>query len=171
MASTIKQLYPSTSSVALTAAIASLASDATLLAGRAGTAVDNTTNLDLDHQVSGMITTGTSPTGGQIEVWAYAPYKTASGTPTYPDSITGTDANKTITSANVKSGMLRLVASMSVDTTSNRAYYFTPVSIASLFGAMPKFWGLFVVHSTGVALNATGGNHDLQYERVQAQTV
>lgn len=167
----IKIKYPATSSVALTLGVASLASDTNLLAGRAATAVDNTTNVDSDHLVSGIVTTGTSPTGGGIEVWAYASYKTATGTPTYPDSITGTDAAKTVTSTNVKTSALKLVAYIAVDTTSNRAYPFAPVSIASLFGSMPKFWGLFVVHNTGVALNATAGNHDFQYERIQAQTV
>lgn len=168
----IKTKYPATSSVALTLAIASLAADTNLLAGRAGTAVDNTTNLDLDHLVSGVITTGTSPTAStQIEVWAYSAYKVVSGTPTYPDSITGTDAAKTLTSAGVKIGALRLVAVLTVDGTSNRAYPFSAVSIAGLFGAMPKFWGLFVVHNTAAALNSTSGNHDFQYERIQAQTV
>lgn len=170
MASTIKTAYPVTSSVALTLTAASLASDTNLLAGRASTVVDNTSNVDLDHLLSGTIMTGTSPTvSTTIEVWAWASYKTASGTPTYPDSITGTDANKTLTSANVKYGALRLVASITVDSTSNRPYYFAPVSIASLFGALPKFWGVFVVQNTGAALNAA--NQDLQYERIQAQTV
>lgn len=172
MAADIKTKYPATSSVALTLAIASLASDSNLLAGRASTAVDNTTNLDIDHLVSGLVTTGTSPTvGTTIEVWAFADYKTAAGVPTYPNSITGTDANKTITSANVKYAALRLVASITVDATSSQGYHFAPVSIASLFGAMPKFWGLFVANGTGVALNSTAGNHDFQYERIQAQTV
>lgn len=168
----IKIKYPSTSSVALTFALASLASDATLLAGRASTAVDNTTNVDMDHLVSGIITTGTSPTvSTSIEVWAYASYKTASGTPTYPDSITGSDANKTMTSSNVKRASLKMVANITVDATSSRTYPIYPVSIANLFGAMPKFWGLFVVHNTGVALHATAGNHDFEYERIQMQTV
>lgn len=172
MAADIKTKYPATSSVAITLTAASLASDTNLLAGRASTAVDNTTNLDLDHLVSGMITTGTTPTvNTQIEIWAWASFKTVSGTPTYPDSITGTDANKTITNSGIKSAMLRPVATFIVTATSNVGYYFAPVSIASLFGAMPKYWGLFIVHNTAVNLNATGGNHDIQYERIQAQTV
>lgn len=172
MAADIKTKYPSTSSVALTLGLGSLASDTNLLAGRESSAVDNTTNLDLDHMVSGTIMTGTSPTvSTTIEVWAYAPYRTASGTPTYPDVLDGTDSAETLTSANVKSSMLRLVAAITVDATSNRAYYFAPVSIAALFGGMPKFWGLFVTHNTAVALNATAGNHVIEYERIQAQTV
>lgn len=161
--------YPSTSSVALTITLASLASDTNLLAGRAGTAVDNRTNLDLDHLLSGQITTGTSPTVDKtIEIWVAAPISIASGTPTYPDSITGTDAAKTMTSNYVKQIALRRAAAISVDATSNRAYPIAPVSIAALFDDnMPPFWLAFVVHNTGVALHATSGNHFLHYFRVQ----
>jgi hypothetical protein len=170
--SDIKTKYPATSSIALALTLAGLASDSTLLVGRASTAIDNTTTLDLDHLVSGVITSGTSPTTStSIEIWAWASYKTVAGVPTYPDGITGVDAAKTLTASGVKFGALRLVATITVDNTSNRAYPFAPVSIASLFGSMPKFWGLFVVHNTGVALNATAGNHDIEYERIQAQTV
>jgi hypothetical protein len=77
--STIKTLYPATSSVALALSLASLADDNTNgIAGRASTAVDNTTNVDLDHLVSGFVKLGTSPTAGRvIEVWAYAPLSIA----------------------------------------------------------------------------------------------
>ena len=169
----IKSKYPSPSSIALSITLAGLASDTALLAGRASAAVDNTTNLDLDHAVSGVITTGSSVTAASsIEVWAWASYKTANGTPTYPDSITGTDAAKTMTSNGVKSGALRQVATLTLDATANRAYPFAPVSIAGLFnGAMPKFWGIFVTQSSGAALNATAASHDIQYERSQTQAV
>lgn len=166
----IKTKYPSTSSVAITISLALLASDTNLLAGQESAAIDNTTNLDLSHMVSGVITTGVTPTvGKQIEVWAVAPYKTVTGTPTWPDVFDGTDSAETVTSANVKNGMLRLVAVLTVDATTNRVYPFAPVDIAALFGSMPKFYSIFVVHNTGVALSATG--HDIQYERIQAQTV
>lgn len=168
----IKTAYPVASSIVKVITLAGLATDANLLIGRVSTAADNTVNLDIDHLVSGVITTGTTPTvSTRIEVWAYAPYRTAAGAPTYPDAIPATDAAKTMTSANVKNGALRLVASLIIDATSDRAYTFAPVSIAALFGGMPKFWGLFVVHNTGVALNATAGNHVIEYERIQAQTV
>jgi hypothetical protein len=174
MASDIKSKYPSSSTVAITCNLATgpLASDTNLLAGRASTAIDNqTTNLDLDHLVSGAIRTGTSPTvSTTIEVWAYSYLSISSGTPTYVDGITGTDANKTMTSTNVKNAGLRLIAAMTIDNTTGRDYAFPPTSIAALFGgSLPPFWGVFVVHNTGVALNGT--QVSLQYERVQAQTV
>jgi len=173
MAADIKTKYPASSSVAITATgLASLASDTNLLAGYELAAVDNTTNLDLDHLVSGKIRVGTTPTVSRtIEVWAYASITTASGTPTYPDQLDGTASTETLTSANVKASMLQPVAIITVDATTDRDYYFRPVSIASLFGAMPKFWGLFIVHNTAVNLNSTGGNFTIEYERIQAQTV
>lgn len=174
MATDFKMKYPSSSSTALTIDLSSLADDNTNgIAGRESTAVDNTTNLDLDHIVSGFITAGTSPTASRtIEIWIYAPVSTSAGTPTYPDVFDGTDSAETATSRNVLMGALKLAATLTVDSTSNRVYPVAPFSIAALFGgALPKFWGLFVINRTGVALHATGGNHVLHYERVQQQGV
>lgn len=160
--------YPVTSTVALTHNLASLASDTNLLAGRASTAVDNTANQDVDHQVSGVIKTGTTPTvSTTIELWVYAFRSLAAGTPTYPDSITGADANKTMTSANVKYAGMKLAASITVDATSNRDYDIALFSVAWLFGYMPQFWGIFAVHNTGAALNAA--QVALNYNRIRQQ--
>lgn len=172
----LKTKYPSINTVALTIGLATgpLASDTNLLAGRASTVVDNSSIGDLDHLVSGVITTGTTPTANTtIELWVYAHHLIVSSTPSYPDGITGSDANKSMTSANVKAAALvRAPVTLVVDGTSNRSYYFAPFSIAALFGGtMPPYWGLFVVHNTGAALNATAGNHVIAYERVIGQQV
>lgn len=172
--SDIKTKYPATSTVALTLSLASLADDnANMLAGRASTAVDNSSNLDLDHLVSGYVTLGSSPTASRyVEVWAYAAVSIASGTPTYPDSITGSDANKTMTSANVKYGALVQLDTLVTDATTGRVLTMKKKSIAQAFGgSLPQFWGLFIVQGSGVALNSTGGNHVWHYERVQQQAV
>jgi hypothetical protein len=173
----IKIRYPSTSSVDLTISLTSLAANGSagvFTVGRASTAENNTTNLDLDHLLSGVIRTGTTtPVAGRsINVYAYASYITVTGTPTYPDSITGTDAAKTMTSANVQNSALKFVASITIDATAERDYVIAPVSIASIFGGvLPKFWGIFVAHDTGSNLSATGGACKLSYERIQSQTV
>jgi hypothetical protein len=94
----VKIKYPSTSSVDLTISLASLAtgSSGVFTAGQESTAVDNTSNLDLDHLLSGKITTGTSPTVSRsINVYAYANTSSASGTPTYPDVLDGSDSAET----------------------------------------------------------------------------
>jgi hypothetical protein len=165
--------YPSTSSVVVTCTLTSLASSTTFIAGRASTAIDNTTNLDIDHLLSGIITVGTTPTAAtNINVYLYANISSATGTPTYPETITGTDAAKSIVAVgNLQSG-LRLACSITVAATTARPYSFGPISVASFYGGvLPKFWGIFVAHNGTAALNATATNHVITYERVQYQTV
>lgn len=173
--SDIKIKYPSTSSTDLTISLASLASGSqgVYTSGQESTAVDNTTNLDLDHLLSGMITLGTSPTANRaVNIYVYANISSSSGTPTYPDVLDGTDSAETFTSANVLNAAVKFAATITSDSTSNRAYYFGPISVASLFGGvLPKFWGVYVAHDTAVALNSTAGNHKISYERIQSQTV
>jgi hypothetical protein len=146
----------------ITCGVASLASSSDFTAGRESTAVDNTTNKYVDALVGGKVTVGTSPTSGtQIRIWVYAGY---GDTPSYPDVLDGTDSAETFTSAGIRDSSLRLAHTINVDaTTSDRTYPFAPFSVASLFGHVPEFWGLFVTHNTGVNLNATAGNHEFLY--------
>lgn len=159
MSSNIKLAYAASS--ALTITLASLATDANLLAGRQSTAVTNSSNLYLDYLIGGKITTGTSPTVGKsIEVWVYG---AEDDTPTYPDAITGTDGNASMSSRDILATGLRLGAFIPTDATSNRAYWIAPFSIAALFGGvLPPAFGIFVVHNTAVNLHATSGNHFLK---------
>jgi hypothetical protein len=158
----VKLFYVTASDATIT--LASLASDTNLLAGRESSEIDNSSNLYLDYLVSGKVTTGTSPTTVRsIEVWAVGSWD---GT-NWPDVFDGTDSNETITSANHKASICRFVASMSTDATSNRTYAFGPVSIASVFGGtLPPKFVVFVVHNTGVALNATSSNHQIRIQPV-----
>lgn len=172
----LKLLYPQASldTVAVNITLTTLASDTNLLAGRQAVHIDNSSSLDLDHILGGYIKLGTSPTVSKsVEVWAYTIVKSASGTRTWPDVfVDNSDSAKTITSANIKaSGMLRLVASMTSDATTGLVLPFSGVSVKSLFGSMPAYYGLFVTHNTAVALDATGTNHYIGYQRVQAQSV
>lgn len=157
----IKLAYAS--SAAFTITLASLASSATFTAGRESTAVSNTTNLYLDYLVGGKITTGTSPTDDkEIRIYAYG---SIDDTPTYPDVLDGTDSDETITTADILNAGLALFGSTSTDSTSDRTYWFQAASLAAVAfgGVLPKNFGVFVSHSTGVALNATGSNHALSY--------
>ena len=169
--SVVKTLYPAASTSPVACSFAGLVNDTALLAGRTSAFVDNGTNLDLDHLLSGVISVGTTPTAGtNIEVWAYAAISIAAGVATFPDGIAGTDSPKSITSANVKFSGLRLAAVITVDGVTGRNYAFGPVSIASLFGGyLPQQWGVFIVHSTVAALNAT--QSALQYARIQTQVI
>lgn len=160
MATTLTPSYGT--STALTFTLASLASDASLVAGRESTAVDNTSDLAVDSLVGGKITTGTSPTvNTQIEVWCIGSYD---GT-TYGAGATGSDANFSPTGEKSQMKLLQIIV---VDATSNHSYEWGPYSVAQCFGGtMPKKWSLFVVQNTGAALNATGGNHEAKYTPVK----
>jgi hypothetical protein len=143
----------------LTITLASLASDTNLLAGRESSEVDNTTNKYVDYLLCGKITTGTSPTASRIiEVWVVGLMDDS----TYPDVFDGTDSAETITNAGIKNSICRLAASIDTVATSDLAYPFGPVSVASLFGGrIPKKFVVFVTHSTAVNLNSTTGNHQI----------
>ena len=151
---TLKPLYGS--SVAFTVTnLASLATDTNLLAGWQSAVVDNTTNLSDDELVSAIIKAGSSaPTvNTTVEIWIYA---ALDDTPTYPDTITGTQGAVTLTSTNTKNSGLALLAIITVDATANRLYSVKPTSVAALFGGnMPKRWGVYATHNTAVALGTT----------------
>lgn len=153
------------SKVTMTITLASLASDTNLLAGRESTAVDQKDVDDaIDAMVGGLVTTGTTPTAArQIEVWAYGSYDDTN----FNDAITGADSNRTL----VTKSLLRLLTIIPTNSTSNQAYKWGPYSIASAFGGIiPVQWGIYIVHNTGVALNATGGNHEVEYFPVKFES-
>lgn len=158
----IKLSYPAASDLTIT--LASLAADTNLLAGQESSTVDNSTNLYLDYLVSGKIR-AVSTAARAIEVWAVGSWD---GT-NWPDVFDGTGSAETITSANVKAAVCRLVAAMATDNTgtTDRDYHFGPVSMASVFGGVlpPKFV-LFVTHSNTSALNSTAGNHQIRLQPV-----
>jgi hypothetical protein len=153
-------------SATLTAAVASLASDANLLAGVETSVIDNRTNGYDDYMLSGKITTGSTPTAGrQIEVWAVAWDGNA-----WPDVFDGTSSSETITSADIKNVICRPVAIMSTNNSSDRTYHFSGVSLRQVFGGcLPSQCVLFITHNTGVALNATSGNHEFRIQGVYPQ--
>lgn len=147
-------------SAAVTNAIQSLATSSTWLAGYESDVVDNTTNKDLDIQLSGKTTVGTTPT---ISTRIEHHVVTMIDDSTWPDVFDGTTSAETVTSQGIKDNVCVPLVMLNVDaTTSDRAYPYTKRSVAALFGGIcpPKFV-IFTTHNTGVNLNATGGNQVL----------
>ncbi len=154
-------------SAAYTWTLTGLATDASLLAGRESTWVSNASNKYIDELIAGFITTGTSPTAAkQIEVYAIG---SLNDTPLYPDVFDGTDSAETITSADIKSAICKLLALLTTSNTSDRTYPFGPAGIRQLFGdGLPTTHGLFGTHNTAVNLNATAANHAAYHTPVYA---
>ena len=155
-------------SVDLTITLAALPTSSTKLVGQQCTIV--TTNGVSDFELAGKITVGTSPTSGK-EICVHV-FSIINDTPTYPDTMGASDAGVTLTSAAIKDSATHQAVRMATDATSNRAYSFSGISVAALFGGtVPKKWGVFVTHNTAVNLHATGGNHVLSVTPVTHQLV
>lgn len=173
MAATFKTLYGAVADLTIT--LASLATSATRVAGRQSTAVTEASDLALDELVSGKITVGTTPTiNTYIDIWVFAQQDDA---PTYPTLVTtglgASDAAATAATEGIRNNAMKWAASILVDaTTSDRVYSFAAFSVAQLFGGrLPKRWGVFVAHNTGVNLNATGTNHQITRTPIFEQSV
>ncbi len=156
----------------ITCGVASLGTSATFVAGRGSTEIDNTSSLYIDAIVQGMVTVGTTPTANSaINIFVYG--SNTSLATTSIDTLTGTDGAVTLTNTGVLYSALRLGASITVlATTSDIDYPIAPFSVAQLFGGiMPKYWGLYVSHNTGVNLNATAGNHAFSFNGIKYDIV
>lgn len=147
-------------SSALTITLASLASSSGLTVGRCSTSYSNATNKDEIIGLAGQITVGTTTTAGVIEVWAFAQRADSTWPDLFTTSYAGTDGGFTIRSRDILFAGARLVSSMTVAASlSNVPHSFGPQDVAALFGYPPKDVAFFVAHNSGVALNATAGNH------------
>lgn len=156
------------SNTTITISLASLATSSTFLAGQESSQVDNTSNKYDDSLVQGKVTVGTTPTVNtfiNVYVWG----ADTSLATTAIDVLDGTDSAETLTNTGILRNALRLAYPISVlANTSNITYNVAPFSVARLFdGIMPKFWGLFVAHNTGVNLNSTAGNHAFSYNGIK----
>ncbi len=165
--SDIKLQYVASSAV--TISLASLATDTNLLAGRESSLIDNSSNKYLDYLLAGKITQGTTPTTGkEIRVYVVGLMNDS----TWPDVFDGTDSDETVTSSGIRDSVCKLAAVMATDSTTDRANYFGPVSVAALFGGtLPAKFVVFVTHNTAVNLNSTGGNHVISITPVHQQIV
>jgi hypothetical protein len=170
---TVNQSYAASQNHTIT--LASLATSSTLLAGRASTAIDESSNLYLDELLAGFFTVGSSPVAGEIAIYCYG---NIDGSPTYPGyasgnaAITGSDAAFTFVTSGQRDSALRFAHSITTAATTGQKYSFGPISVASLFGGrLPKYWGVWVSHSTTVNLDSTAGNHQITSTGIEETVV
>lgn len=151
------------SNTVITMDLASLATSSTFVAGRESSQIDNTSNKYIDCLVSGTVSVGTTPTANTtIAIYVYGADTSLATTPL--DTLDGTDSAETLTNTGILNA-LRLGASIAVPAaTSDVQYIVLPFSVATLFGGvMPKYWGLFVSHNTGVNLRSTNNTNQFDF--------
>jgi len=87
------------------------------------------------------------------------------GTPLYPDAVTGTDANITMNDPT----QLQLLGTIYAPTAGGLTWKGGPWSVAQKFGGvLPEKWGIVVRNFTGFALTATEGDHKKLYQGTYA---
>lgn len=160
-----------------TAAAAGITADLTSLADagyRESAAIDNSSNLYVDAQVSGSIQVGAVSADGQILIYAYG---SIDGGTVYSGGLAGTDETvtwgTTPSSSSVNGfSQLKLLAVIDVDTTDddNDIEFLTGSVAAAFGGVMPDSWGIVIKNDTGIALHATGTNNTLDYVGIKYDT-
>lgn len=147
--------YSTTTTITMN--LSGLAASATYITGRESTQVDNTSTQYIDAIVHGDFTVGTTPaiTGG-LAVYVWGSEVSLGTTPL--KTLDGTDSDESLTTTEL--GMLKFASFTPVlVNTSDTQYFIAPFSVAALFGGvMPKFWGLYVAHSTTAALRTNAAN-------------
>lgn len=161
-------LYGSIQTFTMT--LASLASSASFATGRQSTVLDvkdtvfSSGGQCVDIHVGGVITLGTSPTTNRgIYIGLFASWDDA----TYTAGAGASDAAFTPDDIS----LLRLLEVIPTIGTSNKAYRWGPHSVAAKYGGfLPTQVGLYIAHDTGVALNATAGNHSVKWTPIKMQS-
>ena len=139
--------------------VASLASGSAALAAQ----IDNTTNKFPAAWLKINLTTGTSPTNGnKIEIYVV---NAMGGNPGSPHGASyGSNATNWVTSNGAWTllGDEVPIDTITVDGTSNKEY--SVVIPTEFIGPLGTTWGIVINNQTGAALNATGSNHDFQFQ-------
>lgn len=136
----------------------SIATSATWVAGWTSGTIDNTSNLDLDIGVTAKITVGNSATAGEIRVYAYTMLDDTNWPDVFSAGTEGTQGTATIHDTEIRDSSFVLLWSTAVDADAGTDdnYNMPLTSIARAFGFMPPKCALFITHSTGVNLAASG---------------
>lgn len=145
-------------SVAMTVTnLHSLASSQDWTTGWFSGSVTNTVNNRLDYMVGGTFTTHASNRqAGFINVYVVA---SLNDTPTWTATATGTlgtEGAGSFTDAEERNSLVRLIASIEVDSTASAIYTFPQTSIVGAMGLImpPTHWGLFVAHNCSTTTTA-----------------
>jgi len=151
----IKWAYAASSNLTVTN-LHSLPTSAAHTTGWESGEIDNSTNTYLDYLVSGKITVAAAGlSAGSIRVHVVPKLDDS----TYPGGFDGTESTETtpLDDENGTAAGAVIGKVIATDTTASQVYYCHPFSVAALFGGVcPEKFVVFVTHSTGANLAASG---------------
>jgi hypothetical protein len=154
----IKTAYRASSNLTVTNLV-SIATSSTWVAGWTSGTIDNTTNLDLDIAVSGKILLGNSATAGEIRLYAFAMLDDTTWPDLYSAGTEGTEGTATVHTTTIRDAGMVLVCAFATraDPGTDDTYPIPQTSLRGAFGGfLPPKCALFLSHSTGVNLAASG---------------
>lgn len=149
----VKVAYAASSNLTVTN-LHSVATSSTWVAGWESGAIDNTSNLYEDYRLTAKITVAAaSLTAGEIRMYVVGMLDDS----TWPDVFDGTESTETITDTEMRDAICKLAAVSQTDTTNSDVYFLDCPSVAAVFvGNMPAKFVVFITHSTGQNLAASG---------------
>lgn len=147
----------------ITITLASLANNA----ARESDAINNESDLAFDVEIYLAIKLAVGAPAGDKKIYLYA-YGSVDGT-NYTDNATGVNAAITLRSPT----NLYRIAEIATPDSGAVTYKGIIASIANSMGGgvLPSKWGIVVENKTGLAFDATEGNHTKQYKVLQAENV
>jgi hypothetical protein len=157
---TLKALFGTLLTITVTG-LNSLASSASRTAGYCLAAIDNSSTLAPDYEITGHITLGATVTAGKaVGLWVFAPRDP--DTPTWPDvfssAYSGTAGAFTCDDEEERDSVMKLIWEGVSDGTGGAILEINVGSLAQFFGGVcPQRFAFFVAHdTTGSALAASG---------------
>lgn len=128
--------------------------------GRECTAIVNTASSSPDAACLIIIKTTTGTHGSDMACYAHF-YGSPDGT-SFPNPLTGTDNNVTVTTGMNLAGPVPVVFGTSTTGLATAKKYIG--SVASIFGGvLPKFYGVMIENKTNLALTNTAGDHSITF--------
>jgi hypothetical protein len=158
MAGDIKNKYLATQTLTVTN-LHSIATSATWVGGWTSGTIDHSSDLAVAGFLSGQFTVASSGlSAGLIIVSVYGAFTQVPGWPDlFSAGTEGTQGTATIHDTEIRDGAFIPLWTQATDTSASRIYTMPPRNVALAFGGeMPSHWAIFVAHSTGANLAASG---------------
>jgi hypothetical protein len=148
----VKLAYAATSALTVTN-LHSIATSSSWVAGWESAAIDNSANLYEDYRITAQIKVASAGlAAGEIRLYLVAEYDDS----TWPDVFDGTESVETVTDTEVRDAICKMLAMSVTDTTASRVYWLSCPSVAQIVGTIPRKFVLFITHSSGANLAASG---------------